>query len=249
MPGFSWLTRNGGTVETDPEKIKLENEQFEKDLTKRISDTLKTDLGTEINTRVADVLKKDPVLARLAKTMETADQRANEAAEAARVRAEQQAAGNVEELGADMDEGTKKYLDAHLGEIRKSSLRAEAITARSRLFDDSDSFPYYTGEMKNKVDEMLEKEPLENQVIPLVIRNAYKIVVADHMDDITKGKVRSRLAQASGEGTTAGKPSGNTNADELPTLNAEQKKAAAMFGIDEKAYATEMQSMIKEGVL
>jgi phage I-like protein len=97
--------------------------------------------------------------------------------------------------------------------------------------------------MKSKIDEMIEKEPLALQGNPTLIRNAYKVVLADHFEQIQKGEIRSRLASAAGSGTQSGKPSGSSNTDELPSLSADQKKAALMFGISEKDYATEMKNM------
>ncbi|HEY1644809.1 MAG TPA: hypothetical protein VGF75_00300 [Candidatus Saccharimonadales bacterium] len=244
---MAWFDRNNtnGDAGGTPKDVVLTDEHFERIATE-VAKKLEKPMADSLATASQAALDANPVLRRLKDNMDAGqaekDRLAREKAAAT------SSAGNKEFTDSyeALDDDTKRVIDTRFNQVNQTAMRAEARETRRSVFEDIENFPYYTGDLKQKIDEMIEKEPLTNQVNPLMARNCYKIVVADHIKDIQDGKVRSRLSAATGSSTST---TTTTDVNALPTLTDDEKKTAKGMGIPEAEWAKAKKDLIGEGTI
>jgi phage I-like protein len=245
---MAWFDRNNTNNEGGGDGNKnlvLTDEHFERIATD-VAKKLEKPLNDSLTSASQAALDANPILKRLKDSMDANETRRQEAERARTTSASQTQQTEFDKAYDELEPEVRTVLDARFSQANQSAMRAEARETRRGIFEDIESHPYYTGDLKKKIDEMIEKEPLENQINPLLVRNAYKIIVADHMKDIQEGKVRSRLSSATGSSTTT---TTKTDANALPALTDEDKRAAKNFGIKEEDWAKTKKDLITEGVL
>jgi hypothetical protein len=96
---------------------------------------------------------------------------------------------------------------------------------------------YYSGEIKTSVDAMIEAEQnLALRANPNFILNCYKIVVADNMDKIHKGEIKTRAAMHSFSdgGNGGGRKADDGKVEVDWGQNSKAKYAAAQLGLSEE---------------
>lgn len=244
---MAWFDRNNtnsepGGTQKEPQ---LTDEQFERIATE-VAKKIEKPLTDGLATASAAALEGNPILKRLKDTMDANDEAAKKKKEASTTT--QQHASNKEfaEAYENLDDDTKKVIDARFNSVQQSAMRTDARETRRSVFEDEDNFPYYAGDIKRKVDEMIEAEPLVNQTNPLVVRNCYKIVMADHLKELQEGKLRSRLSNATGSSTST---TSQIDPNALPSLTDDEKKTAKNLGISETDWAKTKKDLITEGMI
>ena len=121
--------------------------------------------------------------------------------------------------------------------------RADQI--KRELFEDSDKFKYYHGDLKKEVDALLENQPVAFRQNAANIENVYNTVVGKHHGEIMEGKIKSRFA--SGSGVSHGKDGAADTGTEKdpPQITDDVRKAAKTFGMKPEEYA---KMLVEEGV-
>lgn len=102
--------------------------------------------------------------------------------------------------------------------------------AKSNLRDVMEAKPYYHGDIKTKVDNMVAAQSLDNQCRADVVENCYKAIVFDHMADIKEGKIKERTSGMTFEGGSTGAHKADSS-ETTETLTADEEKAASAMGI------------------
>lgn len=123
------------------------------------------------------------------------------------------------------------------------TIRADNL--RREVFEDTEMFPYYTGEIKAEVDKLLQNQNLQAKNDRSVIENCYYSVVGRREKDIKEGKLKSRFASPEGSRGTMG---GNkTDADGYEGVqiagianDPEVQRIAKLFGIKPEDYAKDL---------
>lgn len=126
------------------------------------------------------------------------------------------------------------------------TLRADNI--RREVFEDTEKYKYYHGDIKKEVDALLAAQKLDARNDPSVVENCYLTVLGKHNDEILEGKIKTRFAgsESSSRGTSSGN-AGNTDAAEKKNriIPDDVKRAAKQFGITPEDYADMLD---KEGI-
>lgn len=126
------------------------------------------------------------------------------------------------------------------------TLRADNI--RREVFEDTEKYKYYHGDIKKEVDALLAAQKLDARNDPSVVENCYLTVLGKHNDEILEGKIKTRFAgsESSSRGTSSGS-AGNTDAAEKKNriIPDDVKRAAKQFGITPEDYADMLD---KEGI-
>ena len=126
------------------------------------------------------------------------------------------------------------------------TLRADGI--RRETFEDQEKFKYYTGDFKSKVDALIAGQNLTARNDSSVVENCYKTVLADHMDQILEGKLKSRFASGtSSSGTSSGSAGdsgsgGREKAKIDASLEKDIRRAAAQTGYSYEDYVKELEA-------
>lgn len=121
------------------------------------------------------------------------------------------------------------------------SVRADSL--RREVFEDSEKYPYYTGDMKQEIDKLLEAQTLLARNDRSVIDHAYYSTVGKHHKELSEGKLKTRFASSdTGSRTSTGKVPGSEDSEALRPMTDDDKKAAKILGFSEAEY----QKMLKE---
>lgn len=140
--------------------------------------------------------------------------------------------GAVQRLIKDQSEGSNNVLLT----VRADSLRRE-------VFEDTEKYPFYAGELKQEIDKLIEGQTLAARNDRSVIDHAYYSTLGKHHKELSEGKLKSRFASSdTGSRTTTGRTPGDTEADTLRPMTEDDKKAARILGFKEEEY----QKLLKE---
>ena len=242
---MTWFDRNNVNNETGGEQppakpVILTDEHYE-----RIANDVVTRLQSKQGESISAALAENPILKRLNESMEAAEQARKQRQQQTTEQSRTAEQSQFEEAYNELEPQTRQVIDTRFSQLNDRSLRVEAREVRRSVFEDAENFPYYTGELKKKVDEMLDAEPVSSQVNPNVVRNAYKVVLADHITELQQNKLRSRLSGATG--TSTGASLGTPDPNALPELTTDEKNWAEKMGIDTKEWAKSKKEMIESG--
>jgi hypothetical protein len=144
---------------------------------------------------------------------------------------------SAEDFMLDPEAATKRAMQP----IARSTMMLAAKMARQETLADSD---YYHGDVKTKTDGLIASLPLNQQSNPASIMNCYKIACFDAQKDIADGKLKSKNAAVVFEGGSTGAHSGSSNGEGNETLTADEKQAAAAFGMSEKEWSKSRREMV-----
>jgi hypothetical protein len=242
---MAWFDRNNTNNEPDgkppvTQPIILTDEHYE-----RIASDVAKKLETSQGTNISAALAENPILKRLNENMDAAERNRQTAAQQRTQQTAATAQTEFETAYAELPAETRQVIDTRFGQVNERSMRVEAREVRRSVFEDIDNYPYYTGDVKKKVDDMLDLEPLSTQVNPTVVKNAYKVVLSDHIQELQQNKLRSRLSSATGSSGTAAIGTPDPNA--LPTLSNEEKDYATKMGIKHEDWAKTKKELIEAG--
>jgi hypothetical protein len=235
---MTWFTQE------KPEEKTKNNEEFEINLAKKVTDSVTASLTTSIGETVKKYMDENPTLTELKATMEANRTRQQQQRTSEEQRQSQTEAERIAALRENMDDQTREYVDNQMSIINKTAMQTSARELRRSIFEDVDNYEYYTGDLKRRVDEILDREPLANQNNPDVVRNAYKVVAFEHFKDIQDGKLKSRLSTATSTSTPSNQNQPDPNA--LPTLSDDEKREARKMGITEKDWAQSKKEYLEE---
>lgn len=90
-----------------------------------------------------------------------------------------------------------------------------------------------------EIMERFNKEPLQNRMHPDLIKNCYKVVIADHMDEITKGGESFFLETG---GSTNGGTGGAPKKKAIDVLSKDELEQCTKWGVDPEEYLKEKQA-------
>lgn len=225
-------------------KPQKSQEEFEIDLAKKVTESVASALPQTVGEVVKQYFEQDPTLTELRQTMAASRERQLEQQRRQSEQTSQTEQQRLAEARENMDDHTRTYVDRQFEVLNRTAQQTSARELRRSIFEDAENYEYYTGDVKRKVDEMLDREPLQAQNTPDVIRNAYKVVVFEHMKDIQDKKLRSRLSSVSAPVSTPGQSQVDPNA--LPELTDEEKLYAGKMGIKLEDWAKSKKEYAEE---
>ncbi len=203
-------------------------------------DEFKKELSTEFKTQL-DALKAENET-KLAPIIEMANNFKAAQEEAARQRQVQQNKQHQDDNAVDDDLWITNPAEAH----RRSTLALKnqtagiaAITMRREILSDME---YYTGPLKDEIDQLIEAQSLEHRANPGVLKNAYYTVVGKHAAEIQEGKYKKQLNAATFSGNGTGAP-GSKTSEETEELSDDEKYAAKKFGFTEADWNKSKQEL------
>jgi|SRR3974390_1267676 len=117
------------------------------------------------------------------------------------------------------------------------TLRADNV--KRDVFENTEKFQYYTGDVKNEIDKLLSVQNLQARNDPSVVENCYWTVLGKHSEELREGKLKSRFASSSGSrGTSTGAAGTGTEEKKLDLeINDDIRKAAKFAGMTPEDYA------------
>jgi hypothetical protein len=125
-------------------------------------------------------------------------------------------------------------------------LLLHAANMRRDVFENTEKFPYYSGEIKSEVDKLLAGQDPKAQIDMSVIENCYYTVLGKHGPEIAEGKLKSRFASASGNsGTSGGNMDKGGEGKVKLDINDDIKRAARITGVTPEAYA---EMLVEDGI-
>lgn len=224
---MSWWKGNeqsrGNDGNTDGLELKPEEVKAKLDKIDTLEDSIKTSVSADMDEKL--------------KPMNEFIARMNAADEATRQRKvrenqqQQQQNNEVDDIDfvTDPREATRKMLAPTNQALMTLAARAVKTEVLSEL-------EYYTGDIKAKVDTLVGQQSLQNQADPAVVRNCYKVILADHITDISEGKLKTRAQAASFSGNGTGGHSGRENEEGEEKLSADEEAIASKFGMTSKEW-------------
>lgn len=219
----------GGEIEFPDElKTRLENA-----VDKSTFDTKMDELRASLGTITARFQREDE------ERIRAAEQKRREAATPQAMTKEQleelmatDPVGAVQRLIKDQSEGSNNVLLA----VRADNLRRE-------VFEDTEKYPFYTGDLKSEIDKLIEGQTLAARNDRSVIEHAYYSTLGKHHKELSEGKLKSRFASSDiGARTSTGTVTPPSETDTLRPMTDEDKKAAKILGFSEQDY----QKLLKE---
>jgi hypothetical protein len=202
---------NQGEIKPDAFKAELES-SFKKEL-----DALKTEQDSK-----------------LAPLIEMANNFKAAQAEAERQRTVANNKTRATELEVDDDLWITNPAEAHRrsnANLVAQTQATAAITMRREVLSD---LPYYHGELKEKIDQLIEAQPLSNRANPAILKNAYYTVLGQHTDELNEGKYKKATFGVGLNGSGTGSATGTDTNEKAIELNDDEKSIARSFGMSEK---------------
>lgn len=227
-----WFRRDDGELKAGEQK--LDDVEFK-------PEKLKEDITTEFDTKFKTYQTEQD-----AKMKPLLDMAANiEADRVARTKAAKEAADKktAEENGVDDNDFLLDPVEAvrKLQEPQtKMLVQLASRQARAEILGDE---KYYYGDIKSKVDAMIDSQPMNQRIDPNMIRNAYKLVMYDHQQDITDGKIKARNTGAIFESNGTGGHSGTDKNDTAESWTSEEEFTASKMGINKTDWIKSRKEM------
>jgi hypothetical protein len=217
------------------EKKEESKVELPKELEDRFS-SVKTDVTTEVNKKIDERFSELAPVLEFAKSYKK-DREDAEAArvEAARKKTEQENTTSDEDLAAELLNNPRKAISEATKGERALLLQVRADNIRREVFEDEASeYPYYTGDIKKEVNEMLAKQSIAFQNDRSSIANVYHTVVGKRMKEINEGKIKSRFASFSS--TNSSGPNASESEAKKIKVTPEIERAAKLTGLTTKDY-------------
>lgn len=225
---FSWL---GGGNDDDKDKDKDKDKELPPEIEERFKASEKN-VETLIDKKLAGLNSITEYIETEKKDKET---RAAAEAERKRKEAEDKNKKTPEEIAADLLSDPARVINEITGPQANAILMIRADQVKREVFQDrANDFPYYDGDIKKEVDELLAKQSLQFRNDPSSIENVYHTVIGKKMKDISEGKIKSRFAQAGG-GVNSNVGEGDKG-DKNITITPDIEKAARLVGLKPQDY-------------
>jgi len=219
---LKWLRGSDGAVKPVEVADGLEDVEFKPEKMKEdITTAMKAELDAR-DTKMQESMKPMQELAELIK---------KEREEKGREEAARKAAKDKEDKG-DFSEriliDPENAVDEKLRPTQVALLKLASREARRETLGEKE---YYYGDIKNKVDALIETLPLNQQTNSASIENCYKLVMYDNQKDVADGKIKARNTSLVFEGGSAGGHSGKEKGDDAESFTKEEEHIAERLGI------------------
>lgn len=133
-------------------------------------------------------------------------------------------------------EATRRAMEPTNNAIRLLASRQ----ARREVLEDKE---YYYGDIKSKVDAMIDQQPLTLRHDSNVITNCYKLVMFDNQKDIADGKIKARNTSAIFESGSTGGHSGKEGGEGEESWTKEEETAAGHMGLTKKDWISSRKEL------
>lgn len=230
---MAWFRRGDGSYKPG-EEDKHDEVEFDP---KKMQGEITTELTNKFGEFQTETDKKlSPVLEFI--TSFKADKEAREvvARKAAEDKNKNDNALTEEDYLLDPIEATRRAMEPTNNAIRLLASRQ----ARREVLEDKE---YYYGDIKNKVDSMIDQQPLNLRHDPNVITNCYKLVMFDHSKEIAEGKIKARNTSAIFESGSTGGHSGKEGGEGEDTWTKEEETAAGHMGLTKKDWISSRKEL------
>ena len=216
---IDWLTRKKESGE-----IELNNDAVTGIVKPQLA-AMKTEFNSSIDTKL------QPVLDFFKQQKEEKAERERQAAAKARK-------DELETDPTDWITDPESAVDKKIRPLQETIQAQNAIIMRGQTLDKMD---YYASDpiFKNKVDALIDSQPLYLRSNAGIIMAAYKNTFYDMQQDIKDGKIKSQVSLLSNSGGGTGGHSGSAS-DKFTsddTMSEEEKTYARKLGISEKDWA------------
>jgi hypothetical protein len=133
----------------------------------------------------------------------------------------------------DPEKATKDYVTKQIGGV---ATLAATMRADMNYTTFKSTNPRAFGKYETEIKAIWDKEPIQNKLNPKLIENIYKIVIADHVDEIAKQGETFFLEPSGG-----GKPHSDTGPKKKPEdiLTKDELELATKWGISAEDYLKE----------
>lgn len=226
---MAWFRRSDGTlVPGEEKKVGLDDVEFK-------PEKLKEDIVNSVDTKFTEFAKSQseamkPMQEMAALLKQERDERI--AAEAKRKKTEEaEAKGDFSER---MMLDPESAINDKLSGTNNAIMLLASREARRETLGDKE---YYYGDIKSKVDALIDTLPLSQRSNAGSLENCYKLVMYDHQKEVAEGKIKARNTSGIFEGGSTGAHSGDDKKDGPENLSADEKEMAKRFGMTEKDWA------------
>lgn len=126
----------------------------------------------------------------------------------------------------------KGAVQKELAPLHRQNAAVAALLMRKETLGEMD---YYSSDpdFKRRVDELIDKQPLQLRAHPEIILGAYKNIHYDMQQEIKDGKVKSKLSASTSSNGAVGGHDGKSKSDNEVTISDEEKGYAKKMGISE----------------
>jgi hypothetical protein len=231
---MTWFKRSDGSMSAEEERRSKSDIEIDP---VKLKEEISTDFKTNLEAfKTSQDEQMKPVLSFVEEMKKERDERVAE--EARKKSAERAKENEVEDTDWLLD--PSKAVEKKLQPTQMAVLSLAARQARRDVLEDKE---YYHGEIKTKVDKMIEAQPLNQRTSPVVIENCYKLVMFDHQKDITEGKIKARNNSASFESNGTGGHGGKGSGDHEEEMSQDEKQAASALGISDKDWKSSKKEL------
>lgn len=222
---MSWFKNKDGVLTPKDDNANVEDLEFK-------PEKFKTELETSVQAKL-DALKTgfesslkplNDMALQIAEDRKVNAERARKAAEA---KTSEENQITTEDYILDPQAATRRELQP----LAIATMKLNAKVARADYLANKE---YYHGDVKAKVDAMIENQPLSNQARADVVENCYKLVLFDYQKDIAEGKLKARNTSGIFEGGSTGGHAGDKTSTAEEELSADEKFVASKMGISDK---------------
>lgn len=222
---MSWFKNKDGVMAPGADNANVDDVEFKPDKFKaELTGEFKTQLDT-LKTEFASTLKPlNDMALQIAEDRKNNTERARRAAEQ---KTAEEGALTTEDYILDPQGATRREMQP----LAIATMKLNAKVARGEYLANKE---YYHGDVKSKVDAMIENQPLSNQARADVVENCYKLILFDYQKDIAEGKLKARNTSGIFEGGSTGGHAGDKTSEETDSLSADEKFVAAKMGISDK---------------
>lgn len=223
-----------------------EGEQIEVSLPKETQEKLDKAIG--VSEEVGKLTEKMGKVDSIASFIEEMKQ---EREEAKRKEASSRQREAQEESDSELSEliltDPKKAIERAVTPQSQAIIRLHASNVKREVFENMESFPYYTGDVKTEVDKLLAGQSLQAQADPSVVENCYFTVLGRKQKELAEGKLKSRFASSVGNNGTNGGNIGDGKGEGKVKLDITDdiRKAAKFAGVTPEKYA---EMLVEDGV-
>ena len=226
-----------------PEEKKVEDdlpESIKQQLSK--VDTIESKLG-ESTSKIDSIVAGLESVNAYIKTQQTREE------EATRARARQTQLDNEpspEDLAAALLQDPQSAVNRMTSNQATAIMELRADNIRRETFEDGEKFPYYSGEIKNEINNTIANQTLAFRQNPANLENVYYTVIGKRSKEINEGKLKTRFATPSGSSLSSGGSDSDKGKIKIEVTD-DIRKAARLVGIKAEDYADLLSKEAEEG--
>ena len=132
----------------------------------------------------------------------------------------------------------REAIDRATKPFREQTQALAAITMRNEILGGRE---YYTGELKQQIDQLVESQPLSQRANAALLDNAYYTIVGRNNQAISEGKVKKQMSAATFNGNSNAPV--DKESPENRVFDQEDQKYMKIFGLSAKDVAKAEQEL------